>query len=39
MELEAYFDASVATEKGVERLGRWRTGFERKSCFRESKAD
>ena len=32
-------EVSVATAKGADKLGRWRTGFERKRRLRESKED
>ena len=37
MALKAYFEASVAMVKGLEKSGRWRTGCERKSLFSLSK--
>ena len=37
MALDACLEASVATVKGADRLGRWRMGLERRRCFRESK--
>ena len=36
---DACLEASVAMAKGADRLGRWRTGLERKRYLRESKED
>ena len=36
---DACLEASVAMAKGADRLGRWRTGLERKRRLRESKED
>ena len=33
---EAYFEVSVVMAKGLEKLGRWRTGCDRKSFFKLS---
>ena len=30
---EAYFEALVVITKGLEKSGRWRTGYDRKSLF------
>ena len=37
MAFEAYFEASVVMANSLVKLGSWRTGFNRNSCFKLSK--